>query len=260
DVLRNAGAGFLVVSVFVNPRQFGPAEDFQRYPRDEERDRALLEGKGADVLFLPSVEEMYPAGATTSISVGAVTLPLEGSRRPGHFDGVATVCAKLFNIVQPDFAAFGRKDAQQCAVIERMVKDLDFPLRLLFGETQREEDGLALSSRNSYLSPEQRQIASVLHRALRAGEEALRHNVLDVEAVERLMHRIAAETPGVEIDYLVLVDTLTFARPEDFDRDLMVAGAVRIGPTRLIDNIRVPREAIPRIAIARETSSGVLDA
>jgi len=238
DVAREAGAGFIVVSIFVNPTQFGPNEDLSRYPRNEAGDKALLEGKDVDLLFLPPVEVMYPSGSQTSVHVGGVSKPLEGERRPGHFDGVATVVLKLFDIVQPDVAAFGRKDAQQCAVIERMVRDLDVPVRLLFGETVREHDGLAMSSRNSYLSAEERELAPVLHRALRAGDEAVRRNIHDVDAVEQLMRNIAAETPGVEVDYLVLVDPETFERPADFHRPLLLAGAVRIGKTRLIDNIR----------------------
>jgi pantoate--beta-alanine ligase len=240
-VAREAGANFIVVSIFVNPRQFGPNEDFQRYPRDESRDLAALEAEDADVVFAPPVEAMYPPGAATSISVGEVARPLEGERRPGHFDGVATVVMKLFQIVNSDLAVFGRKDAQQCAVIERMVRDLDVPVRLAFGETVREHDGLAMSSRNSYLSPEERKIAPVLHRALRAAEEALLHNVKDADAVEKLMHRVVVESPGVAVDYLALVDPQTFLRPADFDRDLLLVGAVRIGKTRLIDNIRVSR-------------------
>src|SRR5687767_11898948 len=140
QVAREAAATFIVVSIFVNPKQFGPNEDLSRYPRDEARDLALLEGEDVDVVFLPDVEVMYPPDAMTSISAGAVASPLEGERRPGHFDGVATVVAKLFNIVQPDVAAFERKDAQQCAVIERMTRDLDLPVRLVFGETVREHD------------------------------------------------------------------------------------------------------------------------
>ena len=238
DVAREAGAGFIVVSIFVNPTQFGPNEDLSRYPRNEAGDKALLEGKDVDLLFLPPVEVMYPPGSQTMVHVGGVSKPLEGERRPGHFDGVATVVLKLFDIVQPDVAVFGRKDAQQCAVIERMVRDLDVPVRLLFGETVREHDGLAMSSRNSYLSAAERELAPVLHRALRAGEEAVRRNIHDVDAVEQLMRKIAAETPGVEVDYLVLVNPETFERPVDFHRALLLAGAVRIGKTRLIDNIR----------------------
>jgi pantoate--beta-alanine ligase len=242
DAARANGAGLVVVSIFVNPRQFGPNEDFARYPRDEERDRALLESRGTDVLFLPEVETMYPAGAATTVSVASVARPLEGARRPGHFDGVATIVLKLFNIVQPDLAVFGRKDAQQCAVIERMVRDLDVPVRLVYGETVREHDGLAMSSRNSYLSPDERAKAPALHRALRAGEEAITHGIHDVAAVEQLMAKVIGES--AEIDYLVVVDPLTFEAPADFDRDLLVAGAVRIGRTRLIDNIRIPRRTI----------------
>lgn len=239
DVVRQAGASFTVVSVFVNPRQFGPAEDFERYPRDEERDRELLAQANVDLLFLPPVEVMYPAGAVTTIAVAGVARPLEGERRPGHFDGVATVVAKLFCIVQPDLAAFGRKDAQQCAVIDRMVRDLDVPVRLVFGETIRDHDGLALSSRNGYLTPQERAKAPVLHRALRAGEEAITHGVREVAGIEKLMHRVVAEEGGVEVDYLAVVDPLTFGPPADFDRELLLAGAVRIGKTRLIDNVRV---------------------
>jgi pantoate--beta-alanine ligase len=236
DVARENGAGFIVVSVFVNPTQFGPNEDFERYPRDEAKDRALLESRNVDLLFLPAVDVMYPPGAQTAVHVGGVAKPLEGERRPGHFNGVATVVLKLFDIVQPDLAVFGRKDAQQCAVIERMVRDLDVPVRLVFGETVREADGLAMSSRNSYLSPDQRALAPVLHRALRAGERELPSQ--NVAWVEQAM-RDAAK--GVDIDYLVLVDPETFERPARFDRDLLLAGAIRIGKTRLIDNIRVPR-------------------
>jgi len=240
-VARQHGADFVVVSVFVNPRQFGPTEDFARYPRDEQRDRVLLEKERTDLLFLPSAEEVYAPGSTTIVSVGGIAEPLEGARRPGHFAGVATVVLKLFNIVQPDLAVFGRKDAQQCAVIARMVCDLDVPVRLVFGETVREHDGLALSSRNSYLSAEERKLAPTLHKALRAGEEAITHGVEQVEAVEKLMHRMAG---GVDIDYLAVVDPATFLPPADFHRDLLLAGAVRFGRTRLIDNVLVPKAAI----------------
>jgi len=240
-VARDAGAGFIVVSIFVNPKQFGPAEDLSRYPRDEARDAAMLEAQGVDLLFLPPVEVMYPPGATTNVSVGGVSKPLEGERRPGHFDGVATVVAKLFNIVQADVAAFGRKDAQQCAVIERLVLDLDIPVQLVFGETMREHDGVAMSSRNSYLSPEERAKAPVLHHALRAAEEAITHGIHSVPDLERLMHNVVAGVEGVVTDYLAVVDPTTFEPPADFHRDVLVAGAVHLGKTRLIDNIRVFR-------------------
>ena len=237
-VARDNGAQFVVVSVFVNPKQFGPNEDFARYPRDEERDLELLAAEDVDVVFLPNVDTMYPSTAATLVHVGAVAEPLEGERRPGHFDGVATVVLKLFNIVQPDIAVFGRKDAQQCAVIDRMVRDLDVPVKLVFGETVREHDGLAMSSRNSYLSPDERKRAPVLHRALRAGEEAITHGIHDVDGIEKLMHRMAE---GVDVDYLCVVDPLTFRAPHDFHRDILLAGAVKIGRTRLIDNVLVKR-------------------
>jgi pantoate--beta-alanine ligase len=241
EVARAAGATFIVVSIFVNPKQFGPNEDLGSYPRDERRDRELLEHARVDLLFLPPVEVMYPPGATTTVSVGGVARPLEGERRPGHFDGVATVVAKLFNIVQPDLAAFGRKDAQQCAVIEQMVRDLDIPVHLVFGPTVREDDWLALSSRNSYLSQQERAKAPVLHRALRAGEEAITRGMQDTQEVEKLMRGVVEEEDGVEVDYLVVIDPMTFERPRDFAREILLAGAVRVGRTRLIDNLRVPR-------------------
>jgi pantoate--beta-alanine ligase len=241
QVARDAGAAFIAVSIFVNPKQFGPSEDFSRYPRDEARDAELLESAGVDLLFLPPVEVMYPDGAATTISMDGVARPLEGVRRPGHFDGVATVVAKLFNIVQPDVAAFGRKDAQQCAVIERMVRDLDLPVSLVYGETLREDDGLAMSSRNAYLSAEERVKAPVLHRALRAGVEAITHGIHSVPDVEKLMRRVVTEEGGVEVDYLAVVDPATFEAPVDFGRELLVAGAVRVGKTRLIDNLRLTR-------------------
>src|SRR5438045_6600137 len=195
DVARENGATFIIVSIFVNPTQFGPNEDFSRYPRDEARDAAMLESRDVDVLFLPSVDAMYPPGSQTTVSVRGVSKPLEGERRPGHFDGVATIVIKLFDIVMPDVAAFGRKDAQQCAMIDRMVRDLDVPVRLVFGETMREHDGLAMSSRNSYLSPDERKLAPVLHRALRAGEEAITHGIHEVEGI-----RIAGNCPRRWID------------------------------------------------------------
>jgi pantoate--beta-alanine ligase len=241
DAARGAGAEFVVVSIFVNPRQFGPAEDFERYPRDEARDVALLEARNVDLLFMPAVDVMYPPGAATTVSVGGVARPLEGARRPGHFDGVATVVLELFNIVQPDLAVFGRKDAQQCAVIDRMVRDLHVPVRLVFADTVRERDGLAMSSRNAYLSDDERRLAPALHRALRGGVEAVTHGIHDVAGVEHLMRKLMEETPEIDVDYLALVDPLTFEAPADFERPLLVAGAVCLGRTRLIDNIWIER-------------------
>ena len=241
DAARANGADFIVVSIFVNPTQFGPNEDFERYPRDKARDTDLLEGKDVDVLFLPSVNVMYRPGSQTSVHTGAVARPLEGERRPGHFDGVATVVLKLFNIVQPDIAVFGRKDAQQCAVIERMVRDLDVPVKLVFAETAREDDGLARSSRNSYLSADERAIAPALYRALRAGEEAISRGIHDAGAIESLMRKTIEASPGLTIDYLAVIDPETFLAPADFRRDILLAGAVKVGRTRLIDNVRIAR-------------------
>jgi pantoate--beta-alanine ligase len=241
DAARANGANFIVVSIFVNPTQFGPNEDFERYPRDEARDKDLLEGKDVDVLFLPSVTVMYPPGSQTSVHAGAVARPLEGERRPGHFDGVATVVLKLFNIVQPDLAVFGRKDAQQCVVIERLVRDFDVPVKLVFAETAREPDGLARSSRNSYLSADERAIAPALYRALRVGEEAIAGGNRDVSEIESLMRAALPEKSSLEIDYIAVVDPETFLPPAHFRRDVLIVGAVRVGRTRLIDNVRIAR-------------------
>jgi len=242
DVARANGAAFVVVSIFVNPLQFGPRDDFTRYPRNETGDRELLAAKQVDVLFLPTTDVMYPAGTQTTVSVAGVAAPLEGERRPGHFDGVATVVLKLLNIVQPDLAVFGRKDAQQCAVIERMTRDLNLPVRLIFADTAREEDGLARSSRNSYLSPEERRRAPALHEALKDGAEAVRRGGVDLAEVERTMHAAIARTPGIEVDYLAVVDPATFLPPSNLHGPLLLAGAVRLGRTRLIDNIAVTAE------------------
>jgi pantoate--beta-alanine ligase len=244
DAARDAGATFVVVSTFVNPTQFSPAEDFARYPRNEARDRELLESRGVDLLFLPSREDVYPSGFATTVRVGGVSEPLEGERRPGHFEGVATVVLKLLNMVQPDIAVFGRKDAQQCAVVLQMVEDLNVPVRLLFADTVRESDGLAMSSRNSYLTAEQRRVAPLLYRALRAGENAILHGIHDVEAIEQLMRKSVDEGAGADVDYLVVVDPLTFAPPSDFHRDVLVAGAMKIGSTRIIDNLFISRSDI----------------
>jgi pantoate--beta-alanine ligase len=248
DVARANGADFIAVSIFVNPTQFGPNEDFERYPRDEKRDAALLAKKAVDLLFFPSVDVMYPPESQTTVTAGAVAQPLEGERRPGHFNGVATVVLKLFNIVQPDIAVFGRKDAQQCAVIERMVRDLDVPVKLAFGETARESDGLARSSRNSYLSAEERKIAPELYRALRAGEEAIARGNRDVNEIESLMRAALAEKPGIEIDYIAVVDPETFLPPVDFHRDVLIVGAVKVGRTRLIDNVRIAQNALANLS------------
>jgi len=241
DQVKTRGADFVVASVFVNPTQFGPSEDLSTYPRNEARDAELLERHGTDLLFLPTVDTIYPEGFSTKVSVSGVSEPLEGERRPGHFDGVATVVLKLFNIVRPDIAAFGRKDAQQCEVVRRMVIDLDLDIELMFGATIRESDGLAMSSRNAYLSTEDRALAPRFNEALRTGEGLIRGGSQSVEAVEASMNTHISRWPAIEIDYLRLVDPNTFSPPVDFDRDLLLVGAVRIGRTRLIDNIRIER-------------------
>ena len=192
-----------------------------------------------DLLFAPEAAEVYPDGFGTWVEPGAVAQPLEGVRRPGHFRGVATVVLKLFNMVRADIAVFGRKDAQQCAVIESMTRDLNVPVRLVFADTVRESDGLALSSRNAYLSPEERLLAPALRAALTSGAQTIGDGVRDVEAIESSMRDALARHPQVELDYLELVDAETFVPASDFGRELLLAGAVRIGRTRLIDNIRI---------------------
>lgn len=241
DEARRQGADFVVASVFVNPTQFGAGEDLSTYPRDEQRDSRLLAERETDLLFLPTVDAIYPDGFSTKVSVRGVAEALEGEMRPGHFDGVATVVLKLFNIVRPDIAVFGRKDAQQCEVVRRMVIDLDLAVRLAFAETLREEDGLAMSSRNAYLSAEDRSLAPRFHEALRAGAARLDAGARSVGAVESAMHDYLARWTGIEVEYMRLVDPETFEAPSDFDRDLLLVGAVRIGRTRLIDNIRIVR-------------------
>lgn len=235
--LARTRADRVVASVFVNPTQFGPNEDFGRYPRTPEADAAGLAAAGCDLLWLPSVETMYPYGVqgTVQVHVPGVTATLEGAHRPGHFDGVATVVARLFNQVQPDVAAFGRKDYQQLAVIRYLVRDLAFPVELLAGETVREADGLAMSSRNQYLSPEERPRAATIHACLLAMREAIRagrpRTQVEAEADERL--RAAGFVP----DYAV-VRRIDLAEPADGEPGPRVALiAARLGRTRLIDNL-----------------------
>ncbi|HET6744454.1 MAG TPA: pantoate--beta-alanine ligase [Candidatus Limnocylindria bacterium] len=214
-----------VVSLFVNPAQFGPAEDLARYPRDEARDAATAEEAGVGLLFAPSVEEVYPAGFDTWVDPGELATVLEGAARPGHFRGVATVCTRLFGIAQPARAYFGRKDAQQVAVVKQVVRDLALPLNIVACETVRDPDGLALSSRNRYLSPEERQVALTLPRALEAGREAHGAGMDAVAAAQQLFDA----APGLSVDYVAVAD---------LDGPTLAA-AVRIGSTRLIDNVRL---------------------
>ncbi len=227
----------VAASVFVNPTQFGPHEDLSRYPRDLERDRRLLEERGCDLLFAPAPETMYPAGFATAVDVGPVSAPLEGQRRPGHFRGVATVVLKLLSIVQPTRAYFGQKDAQQLAVIRRMARDLDLPVEIVACPTVREADGLALSSRNSYLSPSERAAAPVLHRALRACETLWRSGERDPARLREALRVTLAAEPLAVVDYASLADPLTFAELDSPAATAFALLAVRIGATRLIDNL-----------------------
>ena len=226
----------VVMSIFVNPLQFGPNEDFARYPRSEEKDVAAAEAAGVDFLFMPSVKEMYPEDRSTAVHVSGVTERFEGAVRPGHFDGVATVVAKLFGIVGPEFAYFGQKDAQQLAVIRRMTADLSIPVEVVGCETVREADGLALSSRNVYLSDDERRRSLSLWAALQAGAEALREGSDVAEAEERMTRVLAAETDAV--DYAAVVDPDTFEQARPGGRQLLIVAA-RLGSTRLIDNLLV---------------------
>jgi pantoate--beta-alanine ligase len=230
----------LVVSLFVNPTQFGPGEDFSRYPRDEERDLALAEEVGADVVFAPSVEEVYPR-RTTTVSVREVTERWEGAIRPGHFDGVATVVCKLLNIVSPDFAVFGLKDLQQCAVIRRMVEDLNLRVALKFCPTRRESDGLAMSSRNTYLSREHREKAPLLYKELLRCATALKDAPQNPSAIDSELSgsRLRLVSNGFSVDYFALVDTFTTLPLDVVQSPCSLITAVRLGTTRLIDNLQV---------------------
>ncbi len=227
----------VAASIFVNPLQFGPGEDFGRYPRRFEADCALLEAEEVDLVFAPAAEEMYPAGASTVVEVGGIGDRLDGVSRPGHFRGVATVVAKLFHIAGPDAAYFGQKDAAQVAVIEAMVRDLHFGVRVVVAKTVREADGLAMSSRNEYLSVKERGRALVLRRALVAAEGLVREG--EVRA-ERLRAAMAAEIhgePEVELEYAAVVDRATLEEVEEVGGGALLAVAARVGRTRLIDNV-----------------------
>lgn len=227
----------VVATIFVNPTQFGPSEDLASYPRDLERDKALLEAAGVDLVFIPEAAEIYPPGFQTYVQVEQLSQLLEGARRPGHFKGVATVVAKLFNLVQPQRAYFGQKDAQQVRVIQQMVEDLNFPLEIVVCATVREPDGLAMSSRNSYLTPAQRAAAPVLFRSLQAVEEAYRAGQRDAEGLRRrALENLAAE-PLAEVDYVSIADARTLVEVDHVDGPVLVSMAVRIGRARLIDNI-----------------------
>jgi pantoate--beta-alanine ligase len=227
----------VIASVFVNPKQFGPTEDFSKYPRDIEKDSAMLAAEKTDYLFLPSVEEMYPPGATSWVTVEGLSEKLDGRSRPGHFNGVTTVVAKLFNIVQPDFAFFGQKDAAQVAVVNKMVRDLNFDVRIVVCPIVRESDGLAMSSRNAYLSPEQRKQALALYRSLMRVQTLADRGEGCSDRLKVAGEQVMAEEPAVKLDYFEIVNRDTLDPIADISGGALVAVAAYAGSTRLIDNI-----------------------
>ncbi|MFC1908497.1 pantoate--beta-alanine ligase [Chloroflexota bacterium] len=229
----------VAVSIFVNPAQFGPGEDFSVYPRDTQRDLAMLEKEKTDIVFMPEAAEMYPENFTSWIEVGKVSEPLEGAARPGHFRGVSTVVAKLFNIVQPDKAYFGQKDAQQAVVIKKMVADLDMNLEVIILPTVRETDGLAMSSRNTYLSPEQRQAAPILHHTLSVVHRLYFQGERNAGYLRQQMTAIIEQEPLAEIDYVSIANNKTLEELTMVTPPALISLAVKFGKTRLIDNIVV---------------------
>jgi pantoate--beta-alanine ligase len=237
--VAKAQCDIIAVTVFVNPLQFGPSEDFAKYPRTLEQDAALLEELGVDLLFVPPVAEMYPAGAKTHVEVGDLSERLDGASRPGHFRGVATVVCKLFEIVRPDTAFFGQKDAAQVAVLRKMVRDLDMDVAIVVCPIVRERDGLAMSSRNAYLSAEQRKQALVLSRSLRAVKSAVDVGESDAQRLAAIGTQVIASEPAAKLDYFAIVDADTLEPVESVSRGTLIAVAGWIETTRLIDNIVV---------------------
>ena len=227
----------VVVSIFVNPTQFGPKEDLSKYPRDTERDLSLLLPLGVDLVWMPTAEIMYPPGYQTWVDVEAITRPLEGAMRPGHFRGVTTVVAKLFNAVQPHQAYFGQKDAQQAAVIRQMSRDLSYPIEIVVCPIVREPDGLAMSSRNVYLDPEQRRAATVLSRSLRTAKEAYESGERDAERLRQTMKDVLASEPLAQVQYVSCADYDTLEELNIVTGKALLSMAVYVGKTRLIDNI-----------------------
>ncbi len=232
-----AGCDAVTVSIFVNPTQFGPNEDFSKYPRTFAADCELLESEGVDWVFAPQVEEIYPPGAITFVEVAGLSDRLDGASRPGHFRGVATVVAKLFNIVAPDKAFFGQKDAAQVAVLRQMVRDLNFNLELIVCPTSRDPDGLAMSSRNRYLSATERQQALALSRALHAAERQAAAGVHDPAVLLAEAHAILDQEPAVRLDYLAAVDPDTLLPASELGNGILLTVAAFVGTTRLIDNV-----------------------
>ena len=229
----------VVVSIFVNPTQFGPHEDFKKYPRDPERDLALLGKEKVGVVFMPSAGEMYPPGFNSWVEVGKIAERLEGASRPGHFRGVATVVARLFDIVQPDRAYFGQKDAQQLLVVKRMVAELNMKLEVVAVPTVREPDGLAMSSRNTYLNPEERKAAVILYQALSLAQKLFSGGEKDAKLIRRQMKELIQQQPLAQIDYISIADAETLDELATVKPPALVSLAVKIGRTRLIDNVVV---------------------
>jgi pantoate--beta-alanine ligase len=244
ELVRRARAEneHVAVSIFVNPTQFGPREDLARYPRDLPRDLALLDAEGVDLVFAPSAAEMYPPHSATTVSAGPLDEALEGAARPGHFRGVATVVCKLFNIIAPQRAYFGQKDAQQTVVIRRMVADLNMPVAIVVCPTVRESDGLAMSSRNVYLSPAERQAAVALSRALWAAEARFAGGERDGEALRDAMRAVLAAEPLAAPEYVSIADLEMLGELRRVENRALASLAVRVGKTRLIDNIILGEE------------------
>ena len=238
----------LVVSIFVNPTQFGPAEDLAKYPRPIGKDRELCRKEGVDVCFEPSASAMYPAGFQTVVTVPAIATRWEGEARPHHFAGVATVVTKLFGIVRPHLALFGQKDYQQAALVRQLVKDLNLGVEIVVCPTVREQDGLAMSSRNVYLSPDERIVAPMLYKSLQAGAKAVRNGATDASTVQSAMAMVVRDEPALTVDYLAVCDPRTLEPLSMVTSKAVLLGAVRLGSVRLIDNLMVtmpPRRREP---------------
>jgi len=233
------GCDFVVVSIFVNPTQFGPGEDFESYPRPIDADLEICSKAGVDVVFAPTPKEMYPAENITWVTVDKLTEPLCGRGRPGHFRGVTTVCTKLFNIVCADVAYFGQKDAQQAIVIKRMVADLNMPLEIVICPTVREPEGLAVSSRNKYLSAREKKDATAIYKSLQQCRRMIDSGVVDAGEIIASVRQILQQVPSIEIEYVSIVDAQTLENTETIAGKVLAAVAVRLGPARLIDNILV---------------------
>jgi pantoate--beta-alanine ligase len=230
----------LVVSIFVNPTQFGPTEDLSKYPRPLAQDRALCRAEGVDVCFEPTAPSMYPDGFQTTVTVPTIARRWEGELRPHHFAGVATVVTKLFGIVRPHLALFGQKDFQQSALVKRLVEDLSLGVEILVRPTVRESDGLAMSSRNVYLSPQERMVAVTLYRSLRAGAEAIKKGMTDGAAIQQVMATVVKQEPALTIDYLSVCDPGSLEPLALVQSRAVLLGAIRLGSVRLIDNLMVP--------------------